>query len=61
MINLDKGLEARQKFCENINKLWGLNVSVEINFDVGEDQSLIEKPEEKEQEENKDESAGSEI
>lgn len=60
MINLDKGLEARQKFCENINKLWGLNVSVEINFDVGEDQSLIEKPEEKEQEENKDETTGSE-
>lgn len=41
LINLDKGLEAREKFCENVNKLWGLNISVEIDTKA-EDLDLIE-------------------
>jgi hypothetical protein len=35
-INLDKGLEARQKFCDNVNALWGLNISVEIDTKAGD-------------------------
>lgn len=32
-LNLQKRLEWRKKFCEQVNDLWGLNVSVEVNME----------------------------
>lgn len=34
-INLDKGLERRKRFCEKVNALWGLNISVSVDNELG--------------------------
>ena len=41
-INLSKRLDWRKKFCEQVNDLWGLNISVRINEEVQADDGFGE-------------------
>ena len=45
-ISLDTMLETRKKACEYINKQFGLNVDVEVNYDIVEMTRELNEPEE---------------